>query len=59
MDKRVKEDLAVGIAWIGHTLDPDYQPHKEIIAKKIDYKEDGVSIDSEAGENFQFICGLS
>ena len=50
MDRRVKEDLAVGIAWIGHTLDPEYQPHKEIIEEKIDYKGDGASSDSEAGD---------
>ena len=38
MHKRVKEDLAVGIAWIGHTLNPDYKPHKDIIKQKVNFQ---------------------
>lgn len=38
MHQRVREDLVIGIAWIGHTLDPDYDPHKKIISESIDYK---------------------
>ena len=38
MHQLVREDLVIGIAWIGHTLDPDYEPHKKIISESIDYK---------------------
>ena len=33
-----REDLVIAIAWIGHTLDPDYDPHRKIIEDAIEYK---------------------
>ena len=38
MNQRAEENLLVGIAWIGHTLDPHYHPHKKIIDEIISYK---------------------
>ena len=51
MHKKVKEDLAVGIAWIGHTLDPDYKPHKEIIKERIKLQTAHEISDSEDDSN--------
>ena len=33
-----RANLAIGIIWIGHTLDPNYLPHKQIIDKLVDYE---------------------
>ena len=38
MHQREREDLVMGIAWIGHTLDPDFEPHSQIIKEVIDYQ---------------------
>ena len=45
MDQRIEENLAIGIAWIGHTLDPHYQPHQKIIDEVVKYPS---SLDSES-----------
>ena len=40
MHKKVREDLVIGIAWIGHTLGPEYALHKNIIKEAIRFKEE-------------------
>ena len=41
MHKREKlENLAIGIVWIGHTLDPGYFPHDLILKEVITYETD-------------------
>ena len=39
MHQRDDENLVIGIAWIGHTLDPHYAPHRKIIDEKVSFKE--------------------
>ena len=34
-----RENLAIGIAWIGHTLDPQYLPHQNILDKLVYYED--------------------
>ena len=33
-----RENLAIGIAWIGHTLDPSYLPHRHILDKLVRFE---------------------
>ena len=40
-----REDLVIAIAWIGHTLDPDYDPHRKIIDDSIEYREASINHD--------------
>ena len=39
MHQRIEENLVIGIAWIGHTLDPHYNPHRKIIDEAVIYEE--------------------
>ena len=54
LNKRVREDLAVGIVWIGHTLDPEYQLHNDIIKEKIQKKQDSDEIHTKKSDRSKF-----
>ena len=43
MNKRAEENLMIGIAWIGHTLDPHYTPHQKIIEETIMLQDESES----------------
>ena len=40
-----RENIAIGIVWIGHTLDPNYLPHKNILEKLVYYEESKNDVD--------------
>ena len=48
MNKRVQEHLAIGVVWIGHSLDPEDELHREIIDEKIIYKQEEATEDAES-----------
>ena len=39
LKREQQENLAIGIVWIGHTLNPCYLPHRTILDKLITYEE--------------------
>ena len=48
MNKRAQEHLAIGVVWIGHSLDPEDGLHREIIDEKINYKQKEETEDAES-----------